>query len=353
MIAENLLLAVFAAAPVALGLLALRFFRRQQQRETAGAARLLAGNALVLACLCSVAVLSGELYYRFWFDSTDSFGLTKTNRRWLERHFASNSSGFRDSIDYTRRAPPGVRRVTFLGDSFTAGHGIADVEDRFANRIRALRPDWEVHVLASLGWDTGPELEIAKLYTEQGSETDAIALIYCLNDIADIVPEWREILSAIYEQWRPGWLAANSYLFNTLYYRWRAARDPALADYYDFVLGAYQGAVWERQQRRLRALRELVDAQGAQLLVVTFPFVHDLGPDYAYRGVHERLGGFWRALGVPHLDLLGVFEAHPGEPLAIGPYDAHPNERAHAIAADAIAAFLDEHLPDANESEAR
>jgi len=345
--AENLVLAVFLAAPLVFGWLALRFFRKQRQRGKSSAATLLAGNALLLALLLSIVVLVGEVYYRFCFDSTDSFGLAKTTRRWFERHIQTNSTGFRDTIDYMRRAPPDKRRVTFLGDSFTAGHGIADVEDRFANRIRAMRPDWEVQVLASLGWDTGHELRIAKRYADQRSETDAIVLVYCLNDIADIVPEWREILHAIYEEWQPGFLTANSYFFNTLHYRWKAARDPQLANYYDFVLKAYEGPVWERQKKRLRTLRDLVDAQGAQLLVVTFPFVHDLGPDYPYRAVHERIDEFWRALGVPQLDLLGVFEAHAGEQLVIGRYDAHPNERANAIAADAIAAFIDANLADA------
>jgi hypothetical protein len=60
----------------------------------------LAGNALVLSFLCAIVVAFGEIHYRFVFDSTDSFGLTKTTARWFERHFQENSSGFRDTIDF-------------------------------------------------------------------------------------------------------------------------------------------------------------------------------------------------------------------------------------------------------------
>jgi hypothetical protein len=36
------------------------------------------------------------------------------------------------------------------------------------------------------------------------------------------------------------------------------------------------------------------------------------------------------------LDLEPVFREHPRENLTVNRYDAHPNERAHEIAADAI-----------------
>lgn len=349
MTAENLLLVGFLGLPVALGCLLYRFFRKQSPHENASVQRLLVGNALVLSFLCAGVVLFGEIHYRFFFDATDSFGLTKTNQRWFERHFQANEFGFRDSVDYQPRIPAGKRRVMFLGDSFTAGHGVANVEDRFANRIRAMRPAWDVQVLASLGWDTEPELTVLKLYGDEGSESDVVVLVYCLNDIADIVPEWQQILRRVYGSPAPGFLAANSYFFNTFYYRWKAARDPEIANYYDFVLKNYDGVIWERQKRRLQAMRDVARSQGGELLVVTFPFVHDLDPDYQYRRVHERLDETWRNLGVPHLDLLSAFDAYTAAELVVNAHDAHPNERAHAIAAESIAAFIDEQLDESDE----
>lgn len=345
MTVENLLLAVFLGLPVTLGYLLFLFFRKQRQEKRASAPSLLAGNALVLSFLCAIVVFLGEIHYRFFFDSTDSFGLTKANQRWFERHFQENESGFRDTIEYLRRAPSGKRRVTFLGDSFTAAHGVANVEDRFANQIRAARPDWEVHVLASPGWDTEPELTVLKLYGNQGFQVDVVVLVYCLNDISDIAPEWQEILHRVYEAMTPGFLARHSYFFNTLYYRWKASRNPEISNYYHSVMENYEGAVWDEQKLRLHAFRDLVDSQGGRLLVVTFPFVHNIGPDYEYRRVHARLDEAWRNLEVPHLDLLSVFEAYPDAEFVVNRYDAHPNERAHAIAAKSIAAFIHEHLP--------
>jgi hypothetical protein len=39
---------------------------------------------------------------------------------------------------------------------------------------------------------------------------------------------------------------------------------------------------------------------------------------------------------VPVLDLRPVLESHAGEGLTVNRFDAHPNERAHALAAAAI-----------------
>ena len=84
----------------------------------------------------------------------------------------------------------------------------------------------------------------------------------------------------------------------------------------------------------------MLAARGIRLRVITFPFLQDLGPSYRYRDVHRRLGEFWGALGVPHLDLLPVFERHATETVRLSGFDPHPNPTGHRIAADAIAAFL-------------
>src|ERR1043166_10236465 len=98
--------------------------------------RLAAGNALVFCFLCSLGFLGGEIYYRFIYDTTDSFNYTKVSRRWQARHYQKNAQTVRDNVNYQLRIPPVKRRITFIGDSFTAGHGVKNVEDRFANRNR-------------------------------------------------------------------------------------------------------------------------------------------------------------------------------------------------------------------------
>jgi len=65
-----------------------------------------------------------------------------------------------------------------------------------------------------------------------------------------------------------------------------------------------------------------------------------LGPGYDYRPVHAQLNQFWREAGVPHLDLLPLFEARDAATWVVNRHDAHPNEYAHSLAAAAIEKFL-------------
>lgn len=222
------------------------------------------------------------------------------------------------------------------------------MENRFANIVRRQRiADWDVHVLAENGNDTGQELELFRRLLPSDYEFDVLVLVYCLNDISDLVPEWTEIHKRIYAgQQSEGYLVRHSYLVNDLYYRLKVSRDPEVVNYYGFVRGAYESEAWHRQKQRLRELVELCRARGIELMVVTFPFLHALGETYEYRGVHQKLGQLWQELGVPHLDLLSVYGEHAPGDLVIGRCDVHPNEYAHGLAARYIVPFIEGHLRD-------
>ena len=303
--------------------------------------RLATGNGLALLCLGSLALLGGEFYYRFVYDTTDALSLTKVSQRWFQRHSVINGAGMRDNLPgYPFRPQPGQRRVTFIGDSFTEGHGVADVEKRFVNLVRSRHPEWEVHMFAKLGADTGAELATLHQLIDMTYRLDVVVLVYCPNDISDIVPECKAILTRIHGDGESNYLVQHSYLVNLLYWRWRAARDPGVREYSRILVGAYEGPLWEEQERRLTEFESTVRSANGRLLVVTFPFLDELAEDSPVRRVHDRLVAFWRRLGTPNLDLREMYAAHAGEELVVNRHDSHPNERAHALAADAIEAFL-------------
>jgi hypothetical protein len=340
---KNAILAIFLMLPCLIGIMAYQFFGwlRRGGRRHPGWLYLMAGNLLILLLLCSMLLLAGEVYYRFFNEATDAFGLARGTKEWFVRHYHFNQLGFRDSIEFTFERLPGRRRITVVGDSFTAGHGIRDVEDRFANRIRSMRPDWDVQVMASNGFDTGAELQLIQNLRASRYGFDQLVLVYCLNDIADIVPEWQAIQQRLYNSPGPGFLLEHSYLLNTIYYRVKSTRDPDISRYYHFVVDAYDGPLWEKQQQRLAAFEQTVTSAGGRLLVVTFPFLHELGASSSCRPAHRRLADFWHHLGTPHLDLLGLFAAHEAEDLMVSNRDPHPSERAHELAAEAVLAFVE------------
>ena len=60
--------------------------------------------------------------------------------------------------------------------------------------------------------------------------------------------------------------------------------------------------------------------------------------------VHGRLDAFWRAEGVPHLDLLTIYAPLAARDLVVSKQDAHPNAVAHAMAAQAVGDFVAQNL---------
>lgn len=333
---SNLILAALMALTVLLGGGFVGLVRIQRGRRPTALA-LLVGNALLLGCLASVAIAAGEVYYRFVYDASDDWDLGPVTQRWLRRHYRYNNLGVRDDTDYAPRIGPGRRRISVLGDSFSNGHGLSDVGQRFVNRLRRDHREWEVHLVGGDGLDTGALAERLARWLDAGYEIDVVLYAYCLNDVSDLSREWQQAASRVYDA-RPGWLVRNSFAINTYHYRLAALFDRDLRDYFDFVARAYDER-WPEQQRRLTALQALVGAHGGQLVVATFPFFERMDSP-SYRTIHRRLDAFWAAQGVPHLDLLPVYLDPPREALVVSRHDAHPSALAHALAAERLGPFL-------------
>jgi lysophospholipase L1-like esterase len=343
---ENIVLLLFVAGPV-LAILLLRWFWRAQKKQPAkpGWGTLLLGNLLVLAVLISLIPPAGESYYRFIYNTTDSLVYTKTSRHWMERYWKLNDDNLRDDLLVPMTREAGKRRITFVGDSFTAAHGVKDIQDRFVNLIRRAHPEWEVHMFAVPGFDTWEETDILSFYLKRGYELDLVVLVYCLNDVSDLLPGREENLARINQEIAAqGWLQRNSYLVDTWHHRWQARRDPFIKNYYSFVREGYTGAVWEKQKQRLNDFGTMVRTNGGQVAAVTFPFLHALGANYDYQFAHEELNQYWQTAGVPHLDLLPVYREIPKDQLIVNRLDPHPNEYGHKLAAEAMDKFLQERL---------
>ncbi len=333
---------LFLLVPCVCGVGLLLFARRVKGRPgPVPWGSLILGNALTLLFLLSVVFAAGEGYFRFFYDTTDSLDFTRVCQRWMTRYFRVNTWHCRDDLEYNFRIQLGKRRVTFLGDSFTTGHGIKHIEDRFANRIRRAHPDWEIHVLALNGLDTGGEIDGLTELLGKGYQIQDVVLVYCLNDVADMQPEYPQMIAKVAaEVARAGWLRHHSYFIDFLYCRYRAWRDPHMREYYPFVRDGYRGPLWEQQKQRLKSLRDLVRSHGGHFSVVTFPFLQALGPHYPWEFVHDELDQLWRDLNVPHLDLLSTFTNYPPSRLTVNRFDAHPNEFANQLAAEKIDKFL-------------
>ncbi len=344
--------AAFLLLPLALAGCTFRFFRHRSHRLLPAKWRtVLAGNFLILALLLSLLFLGFESYYRFVCDQTDALTSTLVSNAWYERHFHTNALGMRDNINYSIPLTPGKRRITFVGDSFTAGFGVKDVEDRFVNRIRHLHPEWEIHAMAKPGLDTSTELlTMHNLTVSNHYQLDQVVLVYNINDIGEVMPRWmEEYKKLLADRFRKSWLCQNSYVVNLFYLRWQLQRNAYMQNYFDEVEAAYKGPLWETQKTGLHAFGNMTLIRGGRLLVVTFPFLH---APLRFQSVHQQLDEYWTKRGVPHLDLLAIFSNQPPAKITVNAHDAHPNAYAHALATKAIDEFLKQQISKPTETRA-
>jgi len=339
------LLVWLAMLPSALVLL-LKLRRRVRTRPKP----LLVIHGLLSLWLLCLLLTGGELYFALVYDETDSFNMTKVSQKWFRKHVEpqqkavtfSNGQGIAYRDDQTFGQPAeGEHHICFVGDSFTFGHGIPRVQDRFSNRVRAgLDRDhpgqYRVSNLARAGVDLHwVEVALQQLFQAE-YRIDTVIYVICLNDIETFHPQHAEFYNKLGAHGPQAFLFRESYLLNLLYFRLRQFTVPAVRDYYAFLDSYYQGPPWDRMQVKLDSVRELCRENGAELKIVVFPFLHNLGPDYSFRAAHRKITDYCQQRGIPVLDLEPVLTPHVGDGLRVNRFDAHPNERAHQLAAEAL-----------------
>ena len=301
--------------------------------------RLMWGNALIFLCLLGFLALSAETYLRFMYVQTESFGITLPARKWFALYTDLNSLGCRD-VEWTRSKPPGVRRIACVGDSFVYGWGVEDPHARFTGCLQARFDQRQAHTVevmnvAKPGWDTGQQIQPVKDMIEY-YDVDEILLGYVANDIEKILP-----VADDFDPTEPPMCqffnTDSSCLVEYLYYRLVVPRLPTVHGYQDWLGAGYASPeLWREQQHRLDEIIEQCRTHEVTLRVVLLPFLRTGGQKFDLATVHAQVREYLLTQDVPVLDLLPLLEGHSPAELVVNSADAHPNERAHALFANAI-----------------
>jgi lysophospholipase L1-like esterase len=319
---------------------------RLRQKSRGNRGRLLLTNAgLSLAMLLAVCT-AAELGFACFADFSDTFNVTNVSKRWLVLHLdqEKNNEGFRDRNPFTKFVGPGQKRIVFLGDSFTVGHGIKNIDDRFSDRIAAWLEAKEpgkyvVANLAEPGLEASQLEGRAKALFLTHSDVSYIIYVYNLNDIEGYAPEMQQSLGQIYTAEPRNPLFRDTYLLNWLYFRYVQFRYAKGTSYYSNLAAAYRSPAWSGTgmlRAKLAQLARECAEEKVDFRMVIFPFVQDLKGDDVFRDARSKIVDLCKSQKVPVLDLEPVLRAHADENLTVSRFDAHPNERAHALAAEAI-----------------
>ncbi len=300
-----------------------------------------------------------ELGFALLYDTTDSFDMTNVSHRWFEVHVQPDlkplefrdGTGieYRDDVTFPAATARDRRHLCFLGDSFTFGQGVPRVGDRFTNRLgQQLEQDpatsgqFVVSNLSKPGSDLLWSDEVLKHLYADGRQLDAAAYVVCLNDIEAFHRRFMDFNHEVEDlRNKPSFfLWRDTYFFNWAYFRGVLLSRSDVRNYYDFVKDYYAGESWPRYLTALDRMAGRCRENSTRPCVVIFPFLHNLGPDYPFAAIHQQIADACRERDIVCVDLLPALSAQRHAGLTVNPFDAHPNERAHAIAADELLRLL-------------
>jgi len=298
--------------------------------------------------LLAVFIL-GEFYYRYVFDATDNVYNIKTTRRWIDRHVVWNSSGYRDDHFWTDKDQRETR-IAFLGDSYTFGYGIKNMQDRYTEllgqKLRAACTEGKTLKTYNFGLPGNQSATYVKQLSAEVMryQPDAIVMEYYLDDIdGDRPPELsrRPIEETIYAYKRQlilSFLLQRSYFLEYWYIRLASRLSPQhnwgeLINYNETLYRDPQ--VWQRHLGSLQSI--IASTRGTikiPLVVFILPLSHRLGPDYPLTDIHQKLVDYFTSLDVPVVDMLPVLNQYRPEQIMVSRRDFHLNELGHQLIAD-------------------
>jgi hypothetical protein len=252
------------------------------------------------------------------------------------------------------------RRVLFLGDSFTYGYGVQDEGRTFPAILSALLRDRENHPVATFngGIPGSHTVDWLRLLdrAEPLLQPDLTVVVFFLRDgqrAATNVGQLRKVRADLRALVADDDLAGTSALWRFLVTR--GAQQRLGLEHLRVIAQGYVGTPaqrqeWKRAQLDLLEARATVAARGGRLVVVVFPVLFGLRGGYPLQAVVDAVLASCQAHGLPALSLLDAFRGRDGPPLWVASDDAHPNQEAHALAAQAMLPFITHHLHRAGRS---
>lgn len=303
-----------------------------------------AGKSVLALLGCLAALLIFEVTFRI------VAALSLKPNPWNDRPSFYPMPESARSMQGPTRSPmkiPSSFRIAAVGDSFTFGPDL-EFDDAYPARLERWlnlndrQPKVEVINDGIPGRSTVQEIDDVKRVLAQGA--DLVLLNVTLNDpeVYPLTKERRdELFGAPYLN--ASWLRLLPGL-KFILERIHATRTHDLTiNYYNDLFE--NDRTWPTFSQALIAIHDLTEHSQKPLVVFVFPlFDFPFDDRYPLRSVHQKLGQFLEQQHIQHVDLLNAYRGIPPERLQTKPgADAHPNEIAHRIAAEAMFRYIKNH----------
>src|SRR5215210_2251790 len=224
------------------------------------------------------------------------------------------------------------RTVIALGDSLTFGWGVPEGRT-YADQLERLLPARCPGVPPALVDNAGI-----------GNSNTSMQLARYRQSLRPLHPSWL-ILGVFINDAEPdpvpshNWLIWQSSLAGLLSTRFLEEREVQLRDYRLYYSGLYRDGQpgWERQKEAIRELGRVLHEDGVPATAILLPELHEPHAFGSFAPVYARLAAIARASGFEVIDPSDAFPPGSGQAFWVSPTDAHPDARAQAIFAEALA----------------
>ncbi|MCE6990324.1 SGNH/GDSL hydrolase family protein [Dyadobacter sp. CY323] len=291
----------------------------------------LIANIVTIVIPLVVTLIFLEIIFMYIPQSHEGV-LSKASQIWWEKYWNPvNTLGYHDK---EIKQESTKKNVLVIGDSFAAGHGLKDVNERFSNMLEAkLGPDkYSVYNLGMSGADTRDE---AKRLAEFPVKPDIIILEYFPNDIEKVGREKGLTLSGA-EPYADltgpmATIVKRFYLPNFIY--WQLPHT-GFSTFEKFVQTAYtDSTVLNAHLRDLSKMTEYRDSTNAKMYAVFIPFLFQIEKSAGYT---KPVEDYLRSKGVTVVGINDGITKIPEKERVVGKNDGHGSATLNALIADRL-----------------
>lgn len=298
--------------------------------------KIMSNAATVLFSLFVIFIFLETIF--MFIPRSHSADYTLASKLWYAKYWKPiNSSGFRDDEPNNNHPV-----ILFVGDSFTAGHGLNSVDDRFSNIVKKdLNKKEKLFTIINMG---RPNLDSRGEYDAMMNflylnriKPKKIVLQYCGNDIEGTATN----KGLIFEGIRPPAdmnafmliMGSGSYFLNYLYFL--APREHLGRSYINYLTNAYKNdKVLSSHKNDLMLFVDYAGRNSIQLIAVIFPFLTDIEmSDSLYV---NNIVQFFKSNNITAINVSELAKTMPVDERIVNKNDTHASKKLNRIIAEEI-----------------
>jgi hypothetical protein len=316
---------------VSLKLFKITFIDRKVNTITANLATVLFSIFVIFILLESVFM---------FIPRSHNISITLASKLWFAKYWKPvNSMGFRD-IEPNGKNPV----ILFVGNSFTAGHGLKSVDDRFSNIVeKELNKKGKKYNAVNMGINGGKTrseyLAMRGFLYMTRIKPDVIIFQYSWNDIEEVAmanglrykihPPVNEFLKAI---------GSGSYLLNYIF--WSFPRNYITEPYTDFLNQAYRNdVILSEHKNNLGLFIDYTRNNSIRLIVIVFPFLYDVGTSDSFHV--NNIINYFESNNINVIDVSRLIKDVPVDQRTVNVNDSHASKRVNEIIAREILKLME------------